>query len=73
MKIFKIAALVALTMLIGASIAYAGAGGGKGDLDRTRDRLKDGSCLTTVAAAPDRIKAQDRLNLQDGSCLTTVA
>ena len=72
MKIFKIAALVALTMLIGASIAYAGSGG-KGDLDRTRDRLKDGSCLTTVAAAPDRIKAQDRLRLQDGSCLTTVA
>ena len=57
MKLFKIAALVALTMLIGASIAYAGSGGGKGDLDRTRDRIHDGTCTTAAL----QTQTQDQL------------
>jgi len=63
MKLFKIAALVALTMLIGASIAYAGSAGGNGDPDRTRDRLQDGSCTTAALQTQiqDQLRTQDQL------------
>ena len=63
MKLFKTAALVALTMLIGASIAYGGSAGGNGDLDRTRDRLQDGSCTTAAlqTRSQDQLRTMDRL------------
>jgi len=85
MKLFKIAALVALTMLIGASIAYAGSGGGKGDLDRTRDRIHDGTCTTAALQTQTqdqlrtgtmdqlRTRSQDQLRTQAVAQLQTRA
>jgi hypothetical protein len=63
MKLFKTATLVALTMLIGASIAYGGSAGGNGDLDRTRDRLQDGSCTTAAlqTQSQDQLRTKDQL------------
>ncbi|HOI14276.1 MAG TPA: hypothetical protein PLG75_10470 [Methanoculleus sp.] len=38
-----------------------------GDLDQTRDQLRDGSCATTLVATGDGDQTRDRLRLQDGT------
>lgn len=60
-----------------AVVAFAGvAHAGVGSQDRIQQKLKDGSCLTTVAAGDqDRVRLQDPIHdriqqqLKDGSCL----
>ena len=74
MRSFKTKTVIATAVAVLAftGVAYAGAG----TLRHDRDKLKDGSCQTTVAAG-DRVRLhdntgdQDQLKLKDGSCLTT--
>ena len=74
MRSFKTRTVIAtaVAVLAFAGVAYAGTG----TLRHDRDKLKDGSCLTTVVAGDkvrlhDGAKDRDQLKLQDGSCLTT--
>lgn len=46
-------------------------GAALGTATRTRDRLKDGTCLTpTVSATASTAATQTRDRLKDGTCLT---
>ena len=73
--------LVLLALAVPASAAALWSGGAgnanddcpgcqyacSGDLDQTRDQLRDGSCTTTLVATGDGDQTRDRLWLQDGT------